>query len=201
MVALGQKFGRLTVLSYAGSTKNRQRKWTCVCDCGGSATVRTDGLTSGRAQSCGCRQKEAVTAVCKSRTKHGLCRDRIYVSWVHMIERCTNPKNGRFDDYGGRGVTVCERWRSFENFHADMGDMPEGRTLERSNNSKGYEPGNCYWATYTEQNRNRRNSIYIATEYGAVHLKEYCEISGVAYANAKRYFDSGRLPGVRLGAE
>jgi hypothetical protein len=156
MVAVAERFGRLTVAALAPPAKSRQRRWRCVCDCGGETITRSDNLTRGRAQSCGCRQKEAVTEICKSRATHGLSRSRIYVSWCHMIDRCLNPNNAKFHHYGERGITVCERWKKFDNFYADMGEMPDGLTLERRDNSKGYSPDNCVWATYTEQNRNRR---------------------------------------------
>lgn len=89
-------------------------------------------------------------------TTHGMARTRIYNIWADMIGRCTRPAHARYADYGGRGITVCERWREFANFYADMGDRPAGRSLDRINNDAGYSPDNCRWATFREQRHNRR---------------------------------------------
>jgi len=119
-----------------------------------------------------------------------------------MIGRCYNPKNGRYADYGGRGVTVCDRWReNFLNFLEDMGEMPEGMTIERQDNDLPYSKENCVWADYTQQNRNRRNSIYVATEIGAFPLQEYAEMRGLTYYKALRLVNNGVVPSCRPFAE
>jgi hypothetical protein len=92
--------------------------------------------------------------------QHGMKRTPVYRAWTNMLERCTNPKNPQWDRYGGRGITVCERWRDFRNFYADMGDRPDGLTLDRwPDNDRGYEPGNVRWATRKQQQRNTRSSL------------------------------------------
>jgi hypothetical protein len=85
---------------------------------------------------------------------HGMYKTPTYNTWEHMLARCRNPNNKRWKRYGGRGITVCERWLTFENFLADMGEKPPGLTIERKDNDGNYEPGNCKWATTTDQNRN-----------------------------------------------
>lgn len=157
----GQRFGRLLVIDKGPSStgKNPLTQWNCVCDCGEARLVGTMNLVRGRAKSCGCLHKEIVG---KNSIRHGLHNSGAYKSWHAMLGRCQNKTNGAFPNYGGRGVVVCERWKSFENFYADMGERPEGKTLDRFPNSNGdYEPGNCRWATKEEQDNNKRTNVYV----------------------------------------
>jgi len=111
-------------------------------------------LRTGSAKSCGCLMRESRAR--RART-HGMVGTPIYYVWDAMIQRCTNPKHPSWANYGGRGITVCERWLKFENFLAGVGKRPrEGLSIDRKNNDGHYEPGNVRWATRTEQNNNRR---------------------------------------------
>jgi hypothetical protein len=153
----GQRFGRLSVISLAG-VKNGMSLWLCHCDCGKESTVIGKHLRTGNTKSCGCLQAER-----RLRLTHGHARrgsvSRTFSKWRGMIRRCTDPRCKNWKDYGGRGIGVCDRWlASFENFLSDMGEAPAGLTIERIDNSLGYEPGNCRWETVANQCRNRRSN-------------------------------------------
>lgn len=156
-IAPGVVFGRWHVTSKGesrttpgGTTKPY---WLCTCTCGEVREVRAEHLASGRSISCGCHKREAAAI---QKLTHGGRLTKLYDVWTQMIQRCHNPRNKRFSDYGGRGITVCERWRDFAIFRDDMGEPPTGKSIERNNNDAGYSPDNCRWATPLEQAKNKR---------------------------------------------
>jgi len=166
----GHKFGRLTVIAFAGRKvgppRNRPLLWLCECECTNKITTTTGCLKSGNTLSCGCYQKEQAT---KTATIHGGHDDPLYSVWIHMRERCQNPNLECYDRYGGRGIHVCEEWKDFSVFRSDMGpSYKEGLTLDRRNNLEGYSKSNCRWATTAEQNRNRRDNKFL--EFGDENL-------------------------------
>lgn len=143
----GQRFGRLVVLERSHSLGSVS--WKCQCDCGNVRVVDSQNLRRGASKSCGCSYQTHGEA--------GSNRTVEYQCWNDMIQRCTNPNNGSWKDYGGRGITVCERWRTdYRNFRDDMGPRPEGLTLDRENVNGNYEPSNCRWATDEIQANNKR---------------------------------------------
>lgn len=154
----GVRFGRLTVVRMLTERRNRRAVYVCRCDCGAEKELIGTALRAGDAISCGCYDRERRrTHGQASGGKHSLT----YVSWSAAIQRCTNPRNPKYANYGGRGIGICDRWRnSFEAFLTDMGERPTaGHSLDRHPDQNGnYEPGNCRWATVVEQNRNTRAS-------------------------------------------
>lgn len=151
-----QRFGRLIAIEPTDKRSWGGVIWHCVCDCGNECFVNLGNLRGGSTRSCGCLGKECARRTGKTHISHGLSQESIYKAWHGMIQRCENPNNKAYKNYGGRGIAVCERWHKFENFYKDMGECPGGLTLERINNDGNYELKNCKWATYEEQNNNRR---------------------------------------------
>jgi hypothetical protein len=190
----GHHYGRLTVLSPAESppgVKSRDQYWRCVCDCGTEHTASAKGLRhSGKAtgtQSCGClhRERSAASAAVSS-FRHGHARVGMatpeYRSWCALVKRCTSPQDPNYPSYGGRGITVCERWQnSFENFLADMGRKPsQQHSIDRIDNDGNYEPGNCRWATRSEQSRNRRDRILVTFNGRTMFLCDWSAKTGIS---------------------
>lgn len=177
----GKKFGRWTVIRRDVDTRYKHPQFLCRCECGEERVVKSQTLRHGESKSCGCYNKEVRRNVCIERnTTHGKRHTRVYNIWAGMIQRGTNPKTRNFSNYGARGVSVCERWRTFENFYADMGEPAPGQSIDRVNVHGNYEPGNCRWATSGEQNRNRSNNRRIVFNGEDLTITEWCRRVGVS---------------------
>ena len=158
----GQKFNRLHVLERSSEKRGNHIVWKCLCDCGNLHYVIGFHLKSGTIGSFGCLQKDSVTT-------HGMKGKPEYRAWDGIINRCTNPNDPRYKDYGARGIAVNEKWKDFKEFFKDVGLRPSPKhSIERVDNNKGYTPGNVIWGTVNQQANNRRNNILI--EYNGVML-------------------------------
>lgn len=187
----GKRFGRLVALyrvkDYVHPGGDRKAMWLCECSCGGKREIRAHTLKSGFTQSCGCLSVESA----RRNKTHGLSKTKAYTAWSSMKNRCYNKKCENFKHYGGRGISVCSRWKnSFALFMSDMGNPPsEKHSIGRIDNNKNYEPGNCRWETQKEQTRNQRANVIIeafgktqcvaawAEELGIRPQTIYCRIS------------------------
>lgn len=172
---VGLRFGRLTVVALAGHSASGRVTWRCVCDCGAEKVAEGIRLRSGDTKSCGCLRDEARRANGRSNRTHGFSKSHVYQVWAGMIARCTNPSSSSYASYGGRGILVCDRWRSFPAFLEDMGLPGDNLSLDRIDNAKGYEPGNCRWATDKEQAVNRRSTCFVSAWGETKSLKDWSE--------------------------
>jgi hypothetical protein len=175
----GARFTRFLVMETAGSDKHGNAKWLCSCDCGNKKVVLGQSLRSGMTQSCGCLNRE-INA--KRSTTHGMAHTSDYKSWHAMIQRCTNPNNHKWQRYGGRGISICNRWMSFENFVDDMGHRPKGMTIDRIDNDGNYEPANCRWATQAQQSINKSSNVFLVIHGKAVTLTYAARAAGISPA-------------------
>lgn len=191
MIKPGQRYGRWKVLRASATYVKRgvrYPRWVCKCSCGIIKSVLAWNLASGKTRSCGCLSRMAAY-------KHGQWKTRIYSLWVGMLSRCKYPNVMHYREYGGRGITVCERWKTFANFYDDMGDPPSARhSLDRYPNRHGnYEPGNVRWATMKEQNRNKdcvildeRKAAEIRSLKGRLLQREIAEKFGISRGMVSR---------------
>lgn len=185
----GLEFGRLTVIHRSDNTKSNQTSWLCLCSCGATVAVVGHALNSGQTRSCGCLQIDATKS---ASTTHGASiGGRVtseYTSWLKAKERCFDSRHEKFKFYGGRGITVCDRWRNdFGAFLCDMGPRPNGATLDRKDPNGDYEPSNCRWATKATQSRNTRSNVFVDFNGTRMVLKDAAAAAGVDYKRLHRY--------------
>jgi len=177
----GQKFGRLTATKLIRFEKGKKTVWLWDCDCGKQREILVDSVKSGKTKSCGCAKIGN-----KNGRIHGGIKTRLYRIWHGMKTRCNNVNDKHYSDYGGRGIKIYEEWYDFSIFQdwADENGYEQNLTIDRINNNGNYEPSNCKWSTTIQQNRNRRNNIYLEINGETKLLIEWCEILNVRYPTA-----------------
>lgn len=182
----GQRYSRLTVLSRAPnkSAKDTNARWVCRCDCGATCVAYGQDLARGKFKSCGCLNAERIV-------RHGMSRSSVYSTWKTMIQRCENPNAKGYKSYGGRGITVCDEWHSFDAFVRDMGVRPKGYTLDRIDNDKGYSKENCRWATTAQQNNNNRRNRRITVDGETRTIAEWAQFYGLKWYQIASRVKSG----------
>lgn len=200
----GQKFSRLMVIKKSHMRDKAGAKWQCECECGTVIHVNSLKLRSGKTKSCGCLKRERRPTL-----THGMSnKTKTYRTWKEMRQRCTNPNSGKWKWYGGKGISVCPAWNDYEVFLSDMGERPEGKTLDRIDPAGNYEPNNCRWATAKQQAETNggcfkkglvpHNKIPDETilemqtlKISGLKVKEIASIFGINYSTA-----SSKLKGV-----
>lgn len=171
----GQRFGRLVALATGKVADTKKYRTVYRCDCGKVGIAHNGSLQAGTSRSCGCITRDRLTT-------HGHSGTPIYKAWEKMVSRCNKETDPAYAYYGSRGITVCEEWLDFNQFLQDMGPThAKGLWLERCDNGKGYSPGNCRWATVSEQNRNKRSNINITLHGRTQVLMDWCKELGLPY--------------------
>lgn len=182
----GQRFGRLVAIEPIPRPGSR-RRWRCKCDCGNETLTPTQNLLSGKAKSCGCLKIDNLT-------KHGDSRSRIYHTWRGIKNRCYNENVVGYENYGGRGITMCDEWKnSFPNFRdwAYENGYDETLTIDRIDVNGNYEPSNCRWATTAEQNRNKSDNVYVTYDGETKIATDWARLLGMSVNTLLRRIRDG----------
>lgn len=174
----GSLFGRLIVVRREGCVQRntKQPTWLCRCSCGVEKVVMGAALRGGTTSSCGCLQRETTS---KRFRKHKAKGTPEHNSWRGMRERCDNPNNNHYAQYGGRGITYCERWKEFTTFLSDMGARPPGCTLDRIDNNGNYGPDNCRWSSPSCQSRNSQRTVHVTYNGKTMCIKDWAKVLGI----------------------
>lgn len=178
----GLKVHYLTVIKKTDKRSASSVVWECLCDCGKTHYAKSFLLKHGKIKSCGCKTNEILSI---ARTKHGGTNLNgplryTYVAWLSMIQRCFYEKHKSYSVYGGAGIKVCDRWRSFETFLSDMGVRPKNKTIGRIDHKQSYEPSNCQWETLKEQANNKKNNVFIDHNGKRLTVSQWADKTGIA---------------------
>lgn len=180
----GQRFGKFTVVRFTG-----KKFWECRCDCGETRLVKAGDLRNGTRTGC-----SSCRAPSKIKRPDAAERKAMQRVWWAMHDRCNNPENPAFHNYGGRGISVCERWRKFDTFYADMAPRPSGFTIDRIDNDGPYAPDNCRWADRVTQGRNRRGNVLITYESETLTIEGWAERLDLPSQRLWHRINRGRTP-------
>lgn len=184
----GKRFGRLIAIKYV-IIEPKKNKWICKCDCGNEILVSASRLIKGDTKSCGCYRKELMR---EKQTTHGQRRTRLYYIYRSMIQRCADEKSGQYNNYGGRGIKICEEWKKFECFYdwAHKNGYADNLKIDRIDNNIGYCPENCKWSTNLEQANNQRTNLMVGDT--GLTLTQYCRVNNVKYHTIRTRISRGK---------
>lgn len=175
----GIRYGKLRAIEIV---KGARSQWLCHCDCGNAVVVLTSNLVKGNSTSCGC-----------SRKKHGMSGTKVHGAWRQMLQRCENPNDSAYQNYGGRGIKVSDAWHDFAVFYADMGNPPRGGTLDRIDNDGPYSKENCQWSSWREQHSNKRTNRMISAFGKTQTLTQWSEELGIPVTTIRNRLDRAGL--------
>lgn len=184
----GLRCNSLTVIGPTDEYRGTSRLWLCQCDCGNTTKQPSYWLIHGKRKSCGCKTNQIISA---ARTRHGDTDCPTWKSWSSMLDRCYLKSHKSYTDYGGRGISVCDDWLTYENFRADMGERPSGKTLGRIDNNGPYCKENCEWQSYKTQARNRRNSHVISYNGASMSMADWADRMRLPYCTLQKRIENG----------
>lgn len=191
----GDSVGRW-VLQDVEFTRRGEAYWNCLCACGGTKAVSAGSLKRRASRSCGCLNSEVAS---QRFTTHGKSGDPIFAIWNAMVQRCCNSNSKQWTDYGGRGIDVCQAWRTFENFYADMGDPPfKGAHMDRIRNGEGYSKGNCRWVTRTINLNNTRLNQHVLVGGQRMTVSDLVRLCGLKYTTVYQRLYRYKVPSVEV---
>lgn len=173
----GRRYGRLVAVRRHALNKHKRWNWEYLCDCGNTIVRDGGNVTSGYIRSCGCFRREATSARVATHRQGGTA---VHRAWHHMLSRCRDPNVPMYPVYGGRGISVCERWLKFENFRDDMGEKPAGMSLDRIDVNGNYEPGNCRWASWIQQANNKQYNRRAEYRGQQMTIYEIARLEGIS---------------------
>lgn len=192
---IGLVFGKLTVLSESGRSKDKQKMYLCRCECGKEKIVIAGNLRKGNSTSCGCARKNKCSArMSFLNFRHGESKTKLWKTWKGVVERTTIKNSSHYNRYGGKGIGIYSDWMVYENFARDVGFPPSDlHSIDRIDNSKGYFPGNVRWATMKEQASNRSTNVFVLVDEEKMILSDAAKKLKISKSSASRWVRSGRL--------